>query len=1114
MPALRLEPPEEAFSSLDTAHTIVLHNDRTLNVPPSFGERNTVAFPVFDEPVAEDHVTVTLPVEADSELETPPLAPVPAEPLTVPGYEILNILGRGGMGVVYLARAATTGRLVALKTILGGFGVTDADRQQFLREARAVAHLQHPNIVRVLEVGEVRGQPFFCLEYIGGGTLADHLRGVPLPPRDAARLVQTLAQAMQTAHASGIIHRDLKPGNILLEGRGHKDDRAGDGEGVSELIPRVAPLQQVPKITDFGLAKHVESEGERPSSGWIIGTPSYMAPEQAEGKNQAVGPAADVYALGAILYECLTGRPPFQGTTALETLNLVQKGELVRPRSLNPSVPVALETICLMCLRKAPQERYSSAQALADDLGRFLHGQPIRARRPTLAEECQRWIARNATLFLLLTTIGFGLLLLAGTSLWHSWTLQAALNKTETANETARLEKDRRLRKQLELEDRDALLRLYLYAATIQQAQHLWNQGDVRSMRDILQPYAAGKPDAHRDFAIRYLDQLLRGDVATLSGHQGDVYAVAWSPDGSTLASAGRDHDLRLWDTATGGVRRFPAHTSDINAVAFSPDGRIVATGSDDGRIGLWDATTGELESYLPAQDFTPAGQPVGVVSVAFAGDSLGLYAGVGNGNVYSWPLDPDAHPSKLTNLGARIECLSRSADGRWLAIASGSSASVFDLVGHTRRDYAVKPGKAQSVAFSPSARLLAVGCTEGTVKVFDRQKNQQTLTLSGHIDQVCGLDFTPDGELLISGGQEGGIGLWATSTGHDRGRLAGHSGRIWCVAVSPDGTQVASASGDGTVKLWPVPTEFPAPGAAPERPATSTHIDPKTPCHALTVLSGVPLALLGTDCGVRFLPLAGNPEQTHREVRTDEEVHTQAISPDRRHLLVSQGPGNVVLYDLVSGTHRRLLQSWRGEIPVAFSGDGHFAAVGVADGEVHIFKMPSGDPVPANIKVDGSITSLAFQPGSQRIAIGSMGGWVTLWEREGSKALATWHAHQSDVFRIAFNDKGTLLATAGRDRTARLWDATTHQEVHHGLLGNRLAVIDVAFCPDGQTVATASQGGEVHLWNLATGRELLSFDQPGPVTGIGFLDADHLLIAGNTNDKQGYLRLYTAAPE
>jgi serine/threonine protein kinase len=290
---------------------------------------------------------------------------------SVPGYQIQEELGRGGMGVVYKAKQTKVNRVVALKMILAGAHAGADALPRFQTEAEAIGRLQHPNIVQVFEVGEHNGLPFFSLEFCPQGSLDRKLAGTPLPPPEAAGLVQTLARAMHAAHQANVVHRDLKPANVLL---------SADG---------------TPKVTDFGLARKLD-EASQTATGAVVGTPSYMAPEQAQGK-KGVGPAADIYALGAILYECLTGRPPFKAATSLDTILQVMNDDPVSPRQLNTSVPRDLETVCLKCLEKQPERRYASAQELADDLGRFLAGEPIQGRRPSRIEQAWRWVQRNPT---------------------------------------------------------------------------------------------------------------------------------------------------------------------------------------------------------------------------------------------------------------------------------------------------------------------------------------------------------------------------------------------------------------------------------------------------------------------------------------------------------------------------------------------------------------------------------------------------------------------------------------------------------------------------------------------------------------------------------------------
>jgi serine/threonine-protein kinase len=366
-----------------------------------------------------------------------PAAEGPPAGTSPDGYEILSVLGRGGMGVVYKARQPGLKRVVALKMILSGEGAGRQELARFRVEAEAAARLQHPNIVQIYAVGEHRGCPFLSLEYVDGGSLKDKLEGKPLPVRAAARLVQVLAEAMGFAHHRHIVHRDLKPANVLLA----RPAGPGETQALSGSPPEEEPYG-APKIADFGLAKRLEEDAGQTYSGAVLGTPSYMPPEQAMGRVKEVGPLADQYALGAILYELLTGRPPFQGATPLETLDQVRTQEPVPPRAFNPSVPRDLETICLKCLQKEPGKRYAGCQELADDLRRFVAGEPIKARPVSAPERLRRWCWRNPWPAAL-AGVALGLVLVL-VVLWAGFTVRLSEEKAATAEANVQLAKEKK----------------------------------------------------------------------------------------------------------------------------------------------------------------------------------------------------------------------------------------------------------------------------------------------------------------------------------------------------------------------------------------------------------------------------------------------------------------------------------------------------------------------------------------------------------------------------------------------------------------------------------------------------------------------------------------------
>jgi hypothetical protein len=462
-----------------------------------------------------------------------PEAAAPARVRYFGDYEILRELARGGMGVVFQARQVSLNRPVALKMILAGQLAHETDVKRFYTEAEAAANLDHPGIVPIYEVGQHEGQHYFSMGFVEGQSLAQRLADGPLPPRQAAALLLKVAEAIAYAHQRGVIHRDLKPGNILLDQNGN------------------------PRVTDLGLAKKVQGDSGLTGSGQIMGTPSYMPPEQTGGQRGAVGPAADVYALGATLYALVTGRPPFQAATAMDTVIQVLSEEPVPPRRLNPSIPRDLETICLKCLEKEPGKRYPTAAVLGEDLRRYLDGEPIVARPVTRFERAIKWARRRPAiaalmgLVVLVTALGLGGVLWQ----WREAVLARhdaerasgrAMAQTELAEQRLQdaLKAQAKERKQTELAEQR------LYDVRMNQIQRYWDDynGELLQQGLVDQlPANQGGID-RRGFEWFYWQRKMSSGHITLQGHADGVRSVAFSPDGQRLASASIDGTVKVWD--------------------------------------------------------------------------------------------------------------------------------------------------------------------------------------------------------------------------------------------------------------------------------------------------------------------------------------------------------------------------------------------------------------------------------------------------------------------------------------------------------------------------------------------------------------------------------------
>ena len=1017
-------------------------------------------------------------------------------------YKLLQQIGEGGCGVVYMAeQEEPIRRRVALKVIKLGMDTRQVVAR-FEAERQALALMDHPNIAKVLDAGATdAGRPYFVMELVRGIKVTDYCDQNNLSTEERLDLFVQICHAIQHAHQKGVIHRDIKPSNILVT--------LHDGK----------PL---PKIIDFGIAKATTGQPLTDKTLFtafeqFIGTPAYMSPEQAEMSTMDIDTRSDIYALGVLLYELLTGQTPFDAKELLaaglnEMRRIIREQEPMRPSTRISSLDVEEQTaiakhrhaeppkllglirgdldwIVMKTLEKDRTRRYETANGVADDVLRHLNNEPVVARPPSKLYRFQKLVRRNklafaagATLAVVLVValvvsssqavLAAVLLVGIGISTWQALVAtRAKANaleaKTESVAAQKNAERSQEAEKTMRIEAEHQL-----YAAKMNLAQQAWDQNNIGQLRQLLEET---QDSPYRGFEWYYWQPLTHLALKTLRGHLKGVLSLGYSPDGQQIVTGSLDGTAKVWEADKGKeLLTLKGHRDLIWSVAFAPDGRRIITSSWDRTAKVWDAASGR-------ELLTLKGHNDQIRCVAFSPDGQTIVTGSYDQTAKVWEAGTGKEMLTLKGHTSSILGVAFSPDSQRIVTASfdqtakvwaaASGRELLTLRGHN--------AAVSAAAFSPDGQRIVTGSRDQTVRVWEVAGGQELLTLKGHTSWVRSVAFSPDGQRIVSGSSDRTAKVWHAASGLELLTLKGHGDWIWSVAFSPDGRRIATGSRDGTVKMWEA-------GKGKEPLILKGHSDE---IWSVAISADGRRIATGSEdntakvwdagSGRELLTLKGHGAQVDSTAATvsnakgrSARVFTVAFSPDGQRIVTGSTDNTAKVWEAVSGKDLLTLKGHNDWImSVAFSPDGQRIVTGSADNSAKLWDSANGRELLTLKGHSGIISSVAFSPDGQRIMTGSYDHTAKVWEAASGRELLTLKGHSGDVGSVAFSPDGQRIVT-GDYNAAKVWDAASGRELltikGHDMLSS------VAFSPDGQRIVTGSDD-TAKVWDVSSGRELLT---------------------------------------